>query len=67
MQPPEALDLINKVTSTFSGTRQDHVQIQMALETLEGLVRSTELNRKDDSKEEDQAEETREETSGTEE
>lgn len=39
MKPTEALDLLNRVTSTFSGTRQDHVQIQVALQVLQDFLR----------------------------
>lgn len=35
----EALDLINRVTSTFSGTRQDHINIQEALGVLQDFVK----------------------------
>lgn len=45
MQPSEALDLINRVTSTFSGTRQDHVQIQDALQVLEHFIQAKHVDR----------------------
>lgn len=37
----EAFELIERVTATFQGTRQDHINIQAALETLKSLLSST--------------------------
>ena len=40
MQPLQAVQLLDKVTSSFQGTRLDHVQIQNALKVLRELAES---------------------------
>ena len=40
--PREALTLLDRVGQNFSGNRQDHVNIQQAIQTLDMLVRKDE-------------------------
>lgn len=36
----QALELIDRVTSNFQGTRQDHALIQQSLEVLRGITKA---------------------------
>lgn len=38
MTPDTALAIIDEVTSKYLGTREDHKQIALAVETLRGLI-----------------------------
>lgn len=42
MSPKQAIDLVDQVASRFQGNRQDHMNLQMAVSVLNGLVSKAE-------------------------
>lgn len=45
MTPEQAISLLERATSQLKMTRPEHYQVQVAVETLENLVKSTAANK----------------------
>lgn len=39
MSPQQAIEYLTKITANISGTRQDHINIQQALQSLANLIK----------------------------
>lgn len=52
-----AIDVLDEVSSKYHGTRQDHVMIQAALQTLRRAVEELDVLRRERAEQEEPAEE----------
>jgi len=64
MSPQQALELVDKVSALINGTRQDHINLQMAISVLRSVVAQNEELIAPKSEQGDEKAEPVEETKG---